>query len=146
MIIIYLLWNVSIFLWLNTLIREDSFAILFLWIVGWQYDVYKDEMTQEVCSIFDIQHGAQCWTTELGVGSWGGHNLKLRATRLESKIQEPGSTKYKAKQIQINGSINTERKRSGENEAEQDRVTSTWNRSMRHIPYMMRIGMSVTLV
>ena len=58
MIIIYLLWNVCIFLWLNTWIREVLFAILFLWIVGWQYDVYKDEVTQEG-SVYHIWHAAQ---------------------------------------------------------------------------------------
>ena len=48
--------------------------MLFLRIVGWQYDVYKDEMTQEVCNLFGVEHGALCLTVvqDSRVGSWGG--------------------------------------------------------------------------
>ena len=69
-------------------------------------------MTQEVCNIFDVQHEAQCLTVvqDSRVGSTGGHNLKLRATRLESKIQEPGRTKYQVKEIQITRDIRPNRK------------------------------------
>ena len=53
--------------------------------------------------MLDSSAGQQSW--ELG-----GHNLKLRATKLESKIQEPDRTKYEAKEIQINRDIRPNRK------------------------------------
>jgi hypothetical protein len=52
--------------------------------------------------MLDSSAGQQSW--ELG-----GHNLNLRATILESKIREPGRTKYNVKEIQINENIRQDR-------------------------------------